>query len=85
LPHSPLGCSDPLLGQRALSRSRSLYFQCHYMSSCLSFYSGFHNSPEGPQYQRIRQGDIRHAPKTRNIAPIKFLNPSRVENQPPNR
>jgi hypothetical protein len=34
---------------------------------------------------RIRQGNIRHAPKKRDIAPIKLLNPPRVENQPPNR
>jgi hypothetical protein len=33
----------------------------------------------------IRQGNIRHAPKTRNIASIQVLNPPTVENQPPDR
>jgi hypothetical protein len=51
-----------------------IFLQHHYISSCLSFYNGFHNGPEGPQYLRIRQGDIRHDPKTRTIAPIKVLN-----------
>jgi hypothetical protein len=31
--------------------------------------------------RKIRQNNIRHAPKTKNVAPIKVLNPPRVENQ----
>jgi hypothetical protein len=33
----------------------------------------------------IRQSDIRRAPKTRNVVPVKVLNPPRVETQPLNR
>jgi hypothetical protein len=84
LPHFPLWCSDPLMGQRASSWSRGLYFlQHHYMSSCV--YSGFHNGPKWSQYRGIRQSNIRHAPKTRNIDFIKVLNPPTVGHQPLNR
>jgi hypothetical protein len=32
--------------------------------------------------REIKQGNIKHTPKTRNFAPIKVLNTPRVENQP---
>jgi hypothetical protein len=50
------------------------------------FYSGFHNSPDRPQYQGTRQGNIRYAPKTRPTTPIRYLNPlPKAENHPPSR
>jgi hypothetical protein len=37
----------PTSGQRASFWSRFIFSQHYYMSSCLFFYSGFHNGPEG--------------------------------------
>jgi hypothetical protein len=47
----------------------------------LSFYSDFHMVLKDCSTRGIRQGNIKHAPKTRNVFPIKVLNPPKVENQ----
>jgi hypothetical protein len=77
--------ADPFLGQRASSWSRGLYFySIIYTSSCLFFFivASIMVLKDRSMGAGISQGNIRHAPKTRNVVPIKVLNPPRVENHP---
>jgi hypothetical protein len=86
LPHFPFWCSDPLLTQRALSWSLFLYFHsiitwaAVFLSIVASITVLKDHSTRG-----TKQGNSKHAPKTRHIASIKVLNPLRFENQSPNR
>jgi hypothetical protein len=76
----------PTQGQRALSWSRSLYF--HNIITCMAVFLSImvsiivliDHSTSG-----ARQGNIKHAPRIRPIAPIRVLNPPMAENHPPNR
>jgi hypothetical protein len=61
-------------GQRASSWSSGLYFHGIITWADVFLYSGLHNGPDGPQYQGTRQGNIRHAPKTRSVTPLSMTN-----------
>jgi hypothetical protein len=47
-----------------------MFLQHHYMSSGLSFCGGFHMVLKDRSPRGSRQGKIRHAPKTKDIAPL---------------
>ena len=86
LPHSPLWCSDPpILGQRASSWFRGLYF--HNICTCVTIFLSTIVSmkleiSEGIT-RRARQDRIKQTPKMKRIIPMRDLNPLRVENHPP--
>jgi hypothetical protein len=72
-------------GQRASPGSRVLYFQ--RIITCAAVFLSVVASLlllRGCNTRGTRQGNIKHATRTRPITPIRVLNPPKADNHPPN-